>query len=306
MQKEHDFLENLKRVWILERELLFWSFFLCAVSYIFFKLGMPVEFNLKLVVKSLVPLSSALWWYPTSYALFLLFYPFLVTGLKNLGKRLHAVLSFFLLTIWGFFGLLPKFDLDLSQASVFVMMYWFILITYYKWYMRPFRTGTCWGMIGAGALINFVYWLAANLMMPVLPSSLQTFIFDHWKLPSMLIGFGLFLLFERMHFQCSAVNWLAKSAFCIYLISMYPTINDLLWSHLFIIRRFYDEMFIPMSLLIVIAVCLACLLFDVLRRALFAVTINRNTGHWFDLLYGFCSDKYQIIKPKLLCLMNRL
>lgn len=132
----------------------------------------------------------------------------------------------------------------------------------------------------ASAIIEFAKASGVtNPLNPVLYGRLQMFIFNQWKLPSMMIGFGMFLLFERAHFQCKAVNWLAKSAFAIYLISMYPTVIDLLWKHLFVISEHYDAMFILWALAVVIGVCLACILLDLPRRALFALTVDRHKGH---------------------------
>lgn len=45
----------------------------------------------------------------------------------------------------------------------------------------------------------------------------------------MMIGFVMFLLFEKHHFSSKVVNWIAGSAFGVYLIHYHPVCHEL-WS----------------------------------------------------------------------------
>ena len=64
LDKEQTIKSNLKRVWIMERELLFWSLILVAFYLVFDR----ADLGMKLMVKSIAPLSMGLWWYATAYA----------------------------------------------------------------------------------------------------------------------------------------------------------------------------------------------------------------------------------------------
>lgn len=59
-------------------------------------------------------------------------------------------------------------------------------------------------------------------------TNFQFFIFYDWKIPSMLIGFGLFELFAHKEFHSRCVNCLAGSAFGVYLIHYHPAVKALL------------------------------------------------------------------------------
>ena len=59
-------------------------------------------------------------------------------------------------------------------------------------------------------------------------TNFQFFIFYDWKIPSMLIGFGLFELFAHKEFHNRCVNCLAESAFGVYLIHYHPAAKALL------------------------------------------------------------------------------
>ena len=71
LDKEQTIKSNLKRVWIMERELLFWSLALMMFYLVFDR----ADLGPKLMVRSLVPLSTGIWWYATAYAIFLMLLP---------------------------------------------------------------------------------------------------------------------------------------------------------------------------------------------------------------------------------------
>lgn len=73
--------DSLRRVWLLERELLFWSVVLMAILVIAQHEGLYHEGVFWLLPKTVLPLLTNMWWYPTSYALFLLLLPFISQGL---------------------------------------------------------------------------------------------------------------------------------------------------------------------------------------------------------------------------------
>lgn len=55
-------------------------------------------------------------------------------------------------------------------------------------------------------------------------------------LPVILVGFGLFLLFERMSIASWIVDALARSAFSAYLITDYSALQGILWSGIMDLR----------------------------------------------------------------------
>ena len=74
----------LKRIWLVEREMLFYAWGILLLRII---LGHTPP-NASLVVYSLFPGITGLWWYMTAYIIFLAFYPFLTVGLY--AHAIHA------------------------------------------------------------------------------------------------------------------------------------------------------------------------------------------------------------------------
>lgn len=280
--------DSLKRIWILERELLFWSLALLVVTLILHKKGLYAGSMVAIAAKSIFPISLDLWWYPTSYALFLLFMPFLIQGVRSLGKNAHGRLAIVCLVLWGVLSLIPKFTFDLTESSVFVFIYWFLLIAYYRWYMEPFTVRRCWQMIALGFGIVLLYWVATNALFTMTGkmAKMQSFIFDHWKLPMMMIGFGLFLLVERREFHSRIINVMAASTFGVYLIHFQPAIYQV-WVHYLGVPKMYtSSMPILMGALTIVGVFFACLLLDMVRQLLFALTIDKHRGRGYERLHA--------------------
>ncbi len=287
MDREHTLTSGLRRVWILERQLLFWSVTLLAVTLVLHHEGVYVGDGLAMTaVRSVFPLSTNLWWYASAYALFLVLLPFLNDGLRRLSKRRHGQLAAVCLVVWGVGGLVPHVEFGLTDASVFVFIYWYVLITYYRWHMRELGVRSCWALIGAGIVIELVYLLAANatFMATGRMAGMQMFIFDHWRLPSMMIGAGILLLALRRRFHSVFVNVLAASAFGVYLIHFYPPIFRCWTTYLPLPKVFGCAHPIISGALVILTVFAVCLMLDLLRQGLFRLTVDRRRGAWFDRL----------------------
>ena len=296
LDKEQTIKSNLKRVWIMERELLFWSLILMAFYLVFDR----ADIGMKLMVKSVMPSSMGVWWYATAYAIFLALLPFLSKGLKALGREYHLALAAMVLVIWGLTSFIPKTLGNSTLTGVFGFVYLFILISAYKWYMKPFTTKQTWLMIGFG-LSFFLLYTCVSISLSLLGHNIGIFIVGDWKLPVIMVGFGMFLLFDRVTFYSRIINRIAQSAFAVYLITDYAASEKLLWARLFNLKNLYQQ---PLAILQIFGILLAiyaiCTLLDFIRQALFAVTIDRRRGHWFELLWDRVSKlKRSRLNPPL-------
>lgn len=285
LDKEQTIKSNLKRVWIMERELLFWSLILVTFYLVFDR----TDLGMKLMVKSVMPLSMGVWWYATAYAIFLALLPFLAKGLKALGREYHLALATTVLVIWGLTSFIP--GMVRISDGFFGFIYLFILISAYKWYMEPFTTRQVWLMIGTG-LGFFLLYTCASITLSLLGHDMGIYITSDWRLPVIMVGFGMFLLFDRVTFHSRVINRIAQSAFAVYLITDYAASEKLLWIRLFNLQDLYQQPFAILQILgILLAIYAACTLIDFIRPTLFAVTIDRRRGHWFELLWDRACER---------------
>ena len=118
------------------------------------------------------------------------------------------------------------------------------------------------------------------------------YITGDWRLPVIIVGFGMFLLFNRATFHNRTIDRIAQSAFAVYLITDYAASEKLLWVRLFNLQDLYQQ---PLAILQILGILLAiyatCTLLDFIRQALFAATIDRRRGRWFDLLLDKVSNR---------------
>ncbi len=288
-EREQSFRSCLRRAWLLEREVLFWSLMIFAFAAVTGLSSTYISDTRGLLFDSVLPLSTDLWWYPTSYVIFLLLLPFLQHGLKILGKKEHGHLALLMLALWGIGGLVYHVQFDIASASVFVLIYWYVLITYYRWYMDSFSSKCCWGMIGAGFAIDVLYWSSTNLMSLKgnHPTELQLFIFDSWKLPSMLIGFGIFLLCEKKSFHSTIINLIASTTFGVYLIHYHPVVFSW-WTGVLHAQDLFAGNYaigilkLCIIILMVFGICMLC---DLCRQLIFRFTIDKYRGRMFDKIW---------------------
>ena len=292
LDKEQTIKSNLKRVWIMERELLFWSLILVTFYLVFDR----ADLGMKLMVKSVMPLSMGVWWYATAYAIFLALLPFLAKGLKALGREYHLALATTVLVIWGLTSFIP--GMVRISDGFFGFIYLFILISAYKWYMEPFTTRQVWLMIGTG-LGFFLLYTCASITLSLLGHDMGIYITSDWRLPVIMVGFGMFLLFDRVTFHSRVINRIAQSAFAVYLITDYAASEKLLWIRLFNLQDLYQQPFAILQILgILLAIYAACTLIDFIRQTLFAVTIDRRRGHWFELLWDRACERKNNQMPR--------
>ena len=285
LDREQTIKSNLKRVWIMERELLFWSLILVTFYLVFDR----ADLSMKLMAKSVMPLSMGIWWYATAYAVFLALLPFLAKGLKALGRECHLALAATVLVIWGLTSFIP--GMVRINDGFFGFIYLFILISAYKWHLQPLSAKQAWILTLIG-ISFFLLYAAASKVLSLLGHDMGIFINGSWKLPAIMIGFGVFLLFDSVTFHNRVINRIAQSAFAVYLITDYAASEKLLWTRLFNLQDLCQQPFAILQILgILLAIYAACTLLDFIRQALFATTIDRRRGRWFDLLWNKASNQ---------------
>lgn len=275
---------SFKRVWVLEKELLFYS---VTLGLLVALVGANT-FGIKALLKCFMPLTQQIWWYPTAYVLFLFLLPFLVRGLGALGREWHLRLCLLLLLLYGLISLIPGTQM---VDGVYSFIYLFVLIAAYRWYLEGKRDFNAWllillgmAVIAAAVLCSMALWDAVGMQVGV---RYGNFLTDRLRLPVVMVGIGLFLLFQKKEFHSRVVNKLASGAFAVYLITEHPAVRDLLWTGPFDLGSLLLN---PFGLLIAFGLLavlyLGCTLFDLIRQALFKVTVDRVWGRLYKIVYG--------------------
>lgn len=287
-----DMRKSFRRAWIFERELLFYSIVLFIVTLVSVRSGLS-DFThselLGLLFKSLFPFITYLWWYPASYIVFVLILPWLLEGLRALGRDKHQKLALLMLLGFGVISVVP-FD---KRYSVLLFIYLFILVSYVRWYevdrLCSVRSALRFLGIGLAAwILNYAFWgVVAESWGNVVQSMISMYTNNPWMFPSVFMAFGAVVLAANVKpFYSSAINWIASCTLPTYLILTYPHARDWLLPVFSAFSNGRSEM-VVVALLQLFAIGFYCvaLLVDSFRQLLFAVTIDRHKGRWFDMLY---------------------
>ncbi|ANU43110.2 acyltransferase family protein [Bifidobacterium animalis] len=289
MEKRPTMRKSLKRAWLLEREVLFYSLTLMSL---FLLLGRQY-ISKSVVVLSLFPtISSRVWWYVTAYIIFLVLCPSLTKGLRAIGKGTHSALCAVLLIGWGFIaGMLPNTILDSEVDGFINFLFIYVLVSFYRWYLDDWNSRTAWIMIIAGILtialaIISIQTLGLALGSDSIRAHANYISQSCVKLPVLLIGFGMMILFERKYYTNKVINTIASTTFGIYLIHDYPAVREMLNGSSINLNAIYNNPQVILTFFIIIfTVFFSCMLMDLLRQCLFKITVDRHEGQVFERLY---------------------
>jgi hypothetical protein len=283
---EHVSLKRASRkAWLLERQVLCYSICLFAITTLTTK-----QASFSLMLSSLFPSSTNLWWYVTSYLQFLFLWPFLTQGLRALSKRNHAMLIVLSLAFFSIQPVILGYALDtLPGITRFVVIY--IIIAFIRWYRPRFiLSKKCsYAMLAFGVTLNLLSVYVMDIIgeflnEPVTGGRIASIPLSPITLS---IALGLLLICSRMHFTSRVVNVLSSGTFAVYLIHVYPSVRQLLWERLFPVGEWYRSPWLfPYAFGVIIFITLLGIFIDILiRQPLFAITIDRHKGRLFNRLF---------------------
>lgn len=253
---------GIKASWRGAAKLIFQVWFLALFCFAVFAVaGLPVSFK-----KDLLPylLFGSGYWFVASYLILYALSPVLNIFVEQASKKrfVCVLVAFFLAEfIYGFLLDAGHFDYGFSPLS-FIGLY--LLARYVKLYPGKwfsFRIGTDLGIyLGVSILSMIGFWFGYKWFG-------MGFHLNHYDSPLAIVATLYFLLFfSKLHFQSKAINWLAVSAFAIYLIHE----NALVSPHYHQLFDYLREsvslaVWYPLMFAVVIILGLGFILFDKLR-----------------------------------------
>lgn len=279
MDKSQSLRSSFLRIWEMEGTLLFYGLTLLLLFVIFDRGSLTAA----VAVNSVFPLMRRCWWYTSAYAAFLLLLPFLRIGLLRIGRSVHLALALLLLAVWGGSTLLP--GVSILKDDVFGFIYLAVVISAYKWYLMPAKRqgGGPLALVVGGYAIIAACWGVTAVCQLILGKSVGVWVAGPMSLPVTVVGFGLFLLFERMEFKSRIVNEVSACALAVYLITDYVPMRGLLWDGLLNLGTVAVDSFALVryfAALLGIFVC--CILVELFRVHIFKFLSRHEVGYWFN------------------------
>lgn len=290
------FRDSCRRVWILEREILFYS----VLCYLVYAPTMGT-FSVKTLLTRFLPVITGEWWFVSDYVLLMLVLPFLTTGLKALSTRDHGILTVFSVAFFGFVQYLPYIGWSLKDSSGIMGLLTVTIVTcYIRWHgeARKHRfnerlIAAVSGTVAFALLVALYVLQCVNIpLVSTTASKLWTPMQDWHSLPVIIISIAIVGEASRAKaHHWPVIDRMASGTFAIYLITDTPEAELLLWTRLFPLHAIGGlPAVVVVILLIAAGVCMICTGIDLIRQALFHVSIDRNPGAWFDRLEAYGSD----------------
>lgn len=233
--------------------------------YVVASAAKPAGFSLGGLINSALILTHTDLWYVPAYFILMLLAPLINAGVEKLTRRQLTELTLLLtaLTVWCGWWWGGKFNptgyTPLQLVYVYVIGRW---IRLYAPEVRSART--VWSAAWAASVVMI---LVSALWLP----SLKAFAYNS---PLVLLAtVSLFMLFRTFSFSNRTVNWLASSAFAVYLIHKTPVV----WGGVMrpTVVKLWTALSLPEFTLAAIAlmtgIYLACAIVDSLRRKAFTL-----------------------------------
>ena len=232
------------------------------------------------MIESLFPLSTSLWWYPTTYVVFLFVQPFYQKGLLSMDQVDIRKLIVVMTVIWSFTTIIPFFDYGSSNFLTFIMLY---AITFYlkKYGIRVLRSKkNCIKLVVLGCLIGFfsiVCMDAVGIWIPEVGKYACYFMRGNFRPLPLLISVGFFAWSTQWKLRGEKlVNNIAKLTFGVYLIHMYPPMKEMLFTKIFNIEMIVERRDMPiLAMGTIIVVFVGCCVLELIRRNTFDLIIQK-------------------------------
>ena len=248
------------------------------------KMGKPVWFygcvfslgslicsrSITLVVKSFFPLISCLWWYPTTYAIFLFIWPFYHSALSQFSDSLIRKLIVVAFALWSASTIIPFADLGASNLNGFLILY--ACVIYIK--RREIQFDGRIAIFGIAALfIAVVSIISLDLFGMKFSYAAKYscyFLRGNYRPVSLLLSLCVFLWALTWQLQSKVINAIGSLTFDVYLIHMYPPIMKWLFKKQFILEGVIDSwLAIPWSLAVALAIFALTCVIAIFRKMLF-------------------------------------
>lgn len=257
---------NLKKIIKLWGQILFYSITILVLSILITN-NYP---GIKIIIKSMLPITFSLWGFASGYFVLYLFHPFINRLLHSLTKNEYIILIGLQFICWC---VIPTFTGQLFQSNTLL---WYIFLYciagYLKLYGQNINKKTSFYFIIFIVLYAMTY--LSSVVFSVLGLKWEIFanhsmyFFGPEKISTFLVSVSMFIAFASYNMPYSKwINRIASTTFGIYLLHDNPIVRNYLWNILFHNNKYQDSsLIIPYSIMVCCAVFIGCGAIDWLRK----------------------------------------
>lgn len=199
------------------------SLFICCsfygvLSYFFHIFTDHANVGISLIQWALLPLSSSKWWFVNCYLILYLSSPLLNVALEHLSRKEHVIILWLFTIINVYFGSIMQADFfNQDGYSAAQMIYMYIIGDYLRKYtsVRWVQDNRMWLLVGY-VVFSLLWLLHKQLRFSIGITSFCGTGYNNVFILCSSICFFLFM--ASFHFHYKLVNYVAISAFSVYLL----------------------------------------------------------------------------------------
>ena len=265
-----DFSYSARSCWKIEKTVLFYGLSMCIGAFIFGGGQSKI-----LLLQSVFPTLTGMWWYPTTYMIFLLIWPFYHKALMGFSEDILKQFTTVMLVVWSVSTIVPFINWGANNLLAFLMLYSIVImikrmgITYEN-HKSEFKA-----LILIPYIVAVISIIALDLVGKKISSAAEYscyFMRGNYRPVSMMVSIGLFMRGTSWKVRTNKVlDYLAEATFGVYLFHMYPANMTYLFEKLFSLQKVIEK---PCAVLWVVAVTAIIFVtgvaIDSLRKAMFS------------------------------------
>lgn len=244
-------------------------FFYSVLIYgIFIAFGLET-FNVKELIKNILPITFEQWWFASSYFVLYLLSPFINVFLTQLDRKTYKKMLMVMTICWC---IIPTFTTtDFQSNDLIWFFYLYSLAGYIKLYEKNFtsKNKIYFSFTFAFILLNFLIVILFDLIGFKIGffGKNATYFYNMKRLPTLLISIFLFLGFKNTKMKYhKTINLISSATFGVYLIHDNNLIRPFLWNNIFDGVALANTIaLIPYSIVVVIIIYLVCTIIELLR-----------------------------------------
>lgn len=275
---------KFKKLLKLILEVLIYSI---GIMLIFYLLGFA-EFNLKDMVRCILPISHSLYWFVTTYVVLYILSPFINKFIKTCSQKEYLTILGVLLLLSS---LIPTFLLGsfgIGNVGLFIVFY--LIAAYIRLYPKSMRgmfnnkkSALILTAVSFGVLyLSVILFDIIGLVIPII-SQYATYFMNLSSPIAILCAISLFLVFKNLHVgNNKIINQVALSMFGVYLIHDNLFIRPFLWNQLFQNTAYFDTPVLFLHAILAIFITfIVCVIIDQIR----IILIEKPIFHfieWFE------------------------
>lgn len=257
------------------------------------------DFNIKLLIKHIFPMTFRLWWFPSTYIVLYIISPWVNKFLHSLSKNEYTNYLLLCFILWC---LIPTFTTQNFEGNNLI---WFIFLYSLAGYFKLFYNtdNKSWKRYMIFSVTILLLTSLSVLIFDIIGLKIP-FVFKHaiyfyqkQRLPMLLISVSLFLAFLNIKIKNNSfINLVSSTTFGIYLLHESYFGKKIIWLHIFKNNSFLNsKILIPYSIMAILLVFTFGFLVELFRIYVieknYSKIIKRLSKHLDNLISKIQTNK---------------